>query len=229
MGTEGGVRGEVLGRLVSLIKHGLTRGSLRVAIDGIDAAGKTTLADELAVLLESEGCSVLRGSIDGFHRPASVRHLRADAQPARSYFEDSFDYRALRGLLLDPLGPDGDHFVRTRVFDFRIDQPVEEPPIRVRPGTALLFDGVFLLRPELEGCWDLSVFVQVNPAISLHRALERDVALFGTRGAVERRYRKRYLPGQEMYMSQVHPDQRADVLIDNSDLTSPELLRIPPS
>jgi uridine kinase len=229
MSTQGDARGEVLSRLVSLVKHRLTRGSLRVAIDGIDAAGKTTLADELAVLLEDEGCAVLRASIDGFHRPASVRHLRGDLQPAQSYYEDSFDYQALRGLLLDPLGPDGDRLVRDRVFDFRIDQSVEESPIRVRPGTALLFDGVFLLRPELEGCWDLSVFVQVDPAVSLQRALKRDVALFGTRDAAERWYRERYLPGQELYMSQVHPDQGADVLIDNNDFTSPELLRIPPA
>ncbi len=82
---------------------------------------------------------------------------------------------------------------------------------------------------ELEGCWDLSVFVQVDPAVSLERASKRDVALFGTRDAAERRYRERYLPGQGLYMSQVFPDQRADVLIDNTDLTSPELLRIPPA
>jgi uridine kinase len=229
MGTEGDARGEVLGRLVSLVEHRLTRGSLRVAIDGIDAAGKTTLADELALLLGGEGCSVLRASIDGFHHPASLRHLRADEQPALSYYEDSFDYRALRGLLLDPLGPDGDHLVRTRVFDFRADLPVEEAPIRVQPGTVVLFDGVFLLRPELEGCWDLSVFVQVDPAISLQRALNRDVALFGNRAAAERRYRERYLPGQELYMSQVHPDQGAEILIDNNDPTSPRPLRIPPA
>jgi uridine kinase len=229
MGTEGDWRGEVLGRLVSFVEHRLTERSLRVAIDGIDAAGKTTLADELAARLEGEGCSVLRASIDGFHHPASVRHLRADIQPARSYYEDSFDYQALRHLLLDPLGPDGDHIVWTRVFDFRLDEPVDAAPIRVQPGTALLFDGVFLLRPELEGCWDLSVFVQVDPEVSLQRATKRDVALFGTRDAVERRYRERYLPGQELYMSQVHPDLTADVLIDNNDLTCPELLRIPPA
>ncbi len=229
MVPEGGARGEVLSRIAALIRQRLRQGTLRVAIDGIDAAGKTTLADELAELLEQADCPVLRASIDGFHHPSSVRHLRADEQPAQSYYEDSFDYRALRALLLDPLGPDGDHLVRTRVFDFRADLPVEEAPIRVQPGTVVLFDGVFLLRPELQGCWDLSVFVQVDRAVSLLRASRRDVALFGNRDAAERRYRDRYLPGQELYISQVHPDQEADVLIGNNDLASPELLRIPPA
>jgi pantothenate kinase len=35
---------------------------LRVAIDGIDAAGKTTLADELVPLLEQQARSVIRAS-----------------------------------------------------------------------------------------------------------------------------------------------------------------------
>ncbi len=228
MVTGSDARADALGQLTLLIERRLHAGTLRVAIDGIDAAGKTTLADELAGLLERAGRPVLRASIDGFHHPASERHLRSDEQPAQSYYEDSFDYQALRGLLLDPLESDGDHLVRTRVFDFRIDQPVEDSPTRVQPGTALLFDGVFLLRPELEGCWDLSVFAQVDPAVSLQRASKRDMALFGTCDAIERRYRERYLPGQELYMSQVDADHRADVLIDNNDPTSPVLLRIPP-
>jgi uridine kinase len=172
---------------------------------------------------------VLRASIDGFHHPASIRHLRSEEQPAHSYYEDSFDYLTLRNVLLDPLGSDGDHIVCTRVFDFRKDLPVKEPPIRVQPGIVLLFDGVFLLRPELEGCWDLSVFVHVDPATSLQRASKRDGVLFGTSDATERRYRERYLPGQELYLSLVNADQRAEILIDNNDPAAPRLLRMPPA
>jgi uridine kinase len=225
--TESGARRDVLGRLAALFNKRSRNGTLRVALDGIDAAGKTNLADELAGLLARADRPVLRASIDGFHNPASVRHLRSKEEPAHSYYEDSFDYRTLRRLLLDPLGPGGDHIVRTRVFDFRTDLPVEEPPIPVQPGTVLLFDGVFLLSPELEGCWDLSVFLQVDQTTSLQRASRRDVALFGTGEAIEKRYRERYLPGQELYLSLAKPDQRADVLIDNNDPTAPILLRIP--
>ncbi|HKV57656.1 MAG TPA: hypothetical protein VJO32_05220 [Ktedonobacteraceae bacterium] len=40
---------------------------LRVAIDGIDASGKTTLADQLMPVIEQRGRPVIRASIDGFH------------------------------------------------------------------------------------------------------------------------------------------------------------------
>ncbi len=229
MKTESVSRDELLDRLVTLVRGRSQQRTVRVAIDGIDAAGKTTLADELAQRLQRTGVPVLRASIDGFHHPASLRHRRAEEHPARSYYEDSFDYRALRRLLLDPLGQSGEHVVRTRVFDFRTDQPIGEPPIDVQPGTVLLFDGFFLLRPELDGCWDLSVFLRVDPAISLERAMSRDISLFGTKEATERRYWERYIPGQELYLSSARPELRADVLIDNNSPGAPRLLRIPPA
>ena len=44
--TENVERDEVLGHLVAIVRGRLGQGTVRVAIDGIDAAGKTTLADE---------------------------------------------------------------------------------------------------------------------------------------------------------------------------------------
>lgn len=198
-----------------------------MAIDGPDAAGKTTLANEIAPILRAADVPVLRASIDGFHHPASIRHQREAEHPALSYYEDSFDYVALRRGLLDPLARGGRSLVRTTVFDHRRDEPVDDPPRSVEEGAVLLFDGVFLLRPELAASWDLSIFLRVEPEVSLSRALERDVALFGTPDAIESRYRQRYLPGQALYISRADPESQADVVIDNNDFAAPLLLRMP--
>jgi uridine kinase len=119
--------------------------------------------------------------------------------------------------------------VRTRVFDHIRDEPVDEPPQSVGEGAVLLFDGVFLLRPELAASWDLSIFLRVDPEVSLNRALERDIALFGSADAVEARYRRRYLPGQALYSERADPEGHADVLIDNTDFAMPMALRLPDS
>src|SRR6185295_6981968 len=79
---------------------------IRVAIDGVDAAGKTTLAEELVPLIESHGRPVIRASIDAFHNPALIRYQRGTDSP-EGYYHDSFNYRALVELLLVPLGPEG--------------------------------------------------------------------------------------------------------------------------
>ena len=55
----------VAGRVLELPRDRVTR----VGIDGVDGAGKTTFADELALTLEGLGRRAIRASIDGFHSP----------------------------------------------------------------------------------------------------------------------------------------------------------------
>jgi hypothetical protein len=88
----------------------------------------------------------------------------------------------------------------------------------------LIFDGVFLLRPELFENWDLRIFVSASFKEILRRALDRDAALLGSREEVERRYRTRYIPGQQLYFAQAHPAGRSDVLVDNEDPVRPRLM-----
>ena len=79
---------------------------VRVALDGPDAAGKTTLAEELVAPLQGRGRPVIRASIDGFHNPASIRYARGPMSP-EGYYYDSFNYQTLVESLLAPLGPGG--------------------------------------------------------------------------------------------------------------------------
>jgi hypothetical protein len=53
----------------------------------------------------------------------------------------------------------------------------------------LLFDGLFLLRPELCAFWDASVYVHIGPAVAVNRARVPDPELFGWVDVVEERYR----------------------------------------
>jgi uridine kinase len=165
---------------------------------------------------------VIRASNDGFHRPRSERYRLGPDSP-EGYYRDSFDVEALRRELLDPLGPGGSRVHRTAVFDFRTDSPVEAPRRRAAEDAVLLFDGVFLLRPELHDCWELRIFVRVRPEESLRRALVRDRELLGSADDVERRYRTRYLPGQRLYLAEARPLDHADIVVDNDDPLQPRL------
>jgi uridine kinase len=195
---------------------------VRVAIDGIDAAGKTTLANELAPLIEARGRRVIRASIDGFHRPRAERYRRGADSP-EGYYYDSFDYPALRAALLNPLGPGGDRRYRTAVFDVRADAPVAAP-VQVAPADAILiFDGVFLQRPELCNLWDYRVFVDVDFAESVARAALRDAHL-GSPAAARARYWQRYVPGQRLYLDGIRPRERSEAVVDNNDPENPTLV-----
>lgn len=201
---------EAIERLASRIPRVL------VCIDGPDAAGKTTLADEVVRHLTIPW---LRASIDGFHQPREVRVQRGVLSP-EGYFRDSFAYPALIADLLTPFRSGGKR-VRTKVFDWRGDAPVEEVPVTVPERAVLVFDGVFLLRPELRELWDLSVYLRVPSSIVLERALIRDVGVLGSPDEVRRRYEARYLPGQALYQSECEPERQADLVVDNSDFLNP--------
>ena len=57
----------------------------RVAFDGVDGSGKTTMADELVEPLRRAGREVVRASVDRFHNPRAVRYARGPDSP-EGYF-----------------------------------------------------------------------------------------------------------------------------------------------
>ena len=91
----------------------------------------------------------------------------------------------------------------------------------------LLVEGVFLLREELRDAWDLTVYLDVQPAETVRRVLLRDVPLLGDTEAVRTRYMQRYLPGQRLYRTRAHPSDHAHAVIDNNDPDQPILLTWP--
>jgi uridine kinase len=204
-----------------------TSPSLMVALDGVDAAGKTTLADSLGGELERRGQRVIRASIDGFHNPSAIRHARGNFSP-EGYFFDSFNYAALKESLLVPLGKGGNGKYRVNVFNFRSDAAAEAETLQAPGDFILLFDGVFLFRPELRGYWDVKIFVEVSFEESLRRALRRDRPLFRDIREIEERYTRRYIPGQKLYLDQGHPEAMADLVVHNEDYLRPilEIIRI---
>lgn len=215
---------EVLAELAELIVALRRAHPVRVAIDGVDAAGKTILADELVPILERRGRACIRASVDGFHRPRVERYRRGD-DSAEGYYFDSFDYAKLREVLLLPLGPGGDRLYRKRVFDFRADPRVEQAPMKAPMDPVLLLDGVFLLRPELNDQWDFRIFVSASFEETLRRAITRDEALFGSSGEARARYERRYIPGQRLYLETVMPERLADAVVVNDDPALPVLRR----
>jgi uridine kinase len=193
----------------------------RVALDGVDGVGKTTLADELVTPLRRAKREVVRASVDGFHNPRSVRYQRG-ADSAEGYYLDSFDYAALKSALLEPLARAGGVF-RPAVFDYRVDSPVDAPSRTARADAILLFDGVFLQRPELDGCWDVAIWVEAPFEVTVERAVARDAARGGDSEATRKKYRDRYVPGQLIYMSGCGPRERADIVFHNADVRYPRL------
>ncbi len=196
---------------------------LRVGIDGIDAAGKTVLAQEIADTLQAAGYPVIRSSVDNFHNPRELRYQRGKLSP-EGYYHDSFNLALFKEYLLYPLSPQGSRRYRTAQFDHRTDQEVRAPLLTASEDDILICDGIFLFRTELLMDWDVKIFVDIRFETSLQRALSRDLDLLGSREQVIQNYQQRYIPGQQLYFSQAHPREKADILIDNNDYQHPVII-----
>jgi uridine kinase len=197
---------------------------VRIAIDGVDGAGKTTLADALAPLVAAKGRPVIRASVDDFHNPKGARYARGRYSPDGFYL-DSYDYDSFHRLLLEPLSPGGSGQYAAERFDLDNDRPFDLDPRQAAPTAALIVDGIFLHRPELRSCWDLSIFLTVDFGVSLPRGAARGENFDAT--DPDSSPHRRYVGGQKRYLAECDPEHLADIVIDYNDLRAPVILKWP--
>lgn len=191
---------------------------VRVAVDGVDGAGKTTFADELGEIL-AQRRPVVRVSADDFLNPRAVRHRRGRHSP-EGFWLDSYDYPALIRDVLRPLGPGGDRRYRGAAHDLASDQQVTPQWAQAPAGAVLLLDGLFLHRDELAGLWGFSVFLRVPFEVTAARMADRD----GSHPDPDHASMIRYVEGQRLYFAACDPVGRAGVVVDNTDPQRPALL-----
>jgi uridine kinase len=191
-----------------------------IGIDGVDGAGKSYFATRLLRHLEElTDRLILLSSTDCFHNP---RHLRYNENKLlhESYYEDSFNYTAIKEKLLDPLRLSCKRDVYLRLFDHKSDSYIEPSAKAFDESTILLFEGIFNHRPELCDYWDLSIFLDCNFNETFRRMNKRDGCNINPEDATNERYYK----GQLLYLEKVNPKEKATIVINNSNYKNPVLI-----
>lgn len=217
-----GTRGELIDRLAEAIRSATTAHPLRVAIDGPPAVGKTTLADELAVVLRAQDRNVIRATIDDFLFPRAQRYRHGQYSAESCYF-DAHDRAALCRVLLDPLGQ-----AETEGSNRRSTTKTPTPhcPLRPPPPQTPYCSSTASssYASELIDRWDLRIFVSVPFEQTVDRARNRGTALAGSTAditEIERSWRTRYIPSQQLYYATAHPTDHADIIVYNDQLKRP--------
>lgn len=191
----------------------------RVAIDGVDGAGKTHFADELANAVRGRGRPVIRVSVDHFHHPRAFRYRQGRNSP-RGFFEDSYDYAALRVGVLDALSPGGSLRYTPAIFSLESDSHIAVAPRDAVAGSVLIVDGIFLNRDELNIYWHFSVLLEVAFGVSVRRMAARD----GTSPDADAESNFRYVEGQRLYFARCQPRARASLIVNNENFDAPYIV-----
>jgi uridine kinase len=198
---------------------------LRVAVDGITAAGKTTFARELTAAVAERGRPALHLSTDDYHHQRAHRH-RQGRDSATGYYEDAYDLDGFRRFVLAPLGSGGDGRYRARQHDLGTDELLNDPFVLADVDAVVVVDGSFLQRPELAGAWDEIVFLDTGFDAARDRGTQRDAELFGGHDAAEHAYENRYHAAAALYLDQHSPRDSASIVVVNDDVRLPRLVRI---
>lgn len=200
-----------------------------VGVDGRSGSGKSTFADELAARLDSAGLDVVRSTTDSFHRPR-IERLEAGPTSASGYYRDSHQVELIVSRLLSPF-KNGEPRVLVAAFDEPSDTAVEVTA-DVAPDAVLVFDGLFVHRPDFGARWDVTVFLEADarrdrewldfvlsdlPTDPVAGAAELDRRL-------ERARWPRYRRGWDVYVADADPRGNASVVIDNNDLARPRIV-----
>ncbi len=165
-----------------------------ICIEGLGGAGKSTLSRELA--MRSGDIIVVHG--DDFYGPEE-RDWRSwtPEQGYRRYF----DHQRLERELLRPL--QAGRVGRIQRYDWETNALGDW--VTVEPQGVVLVEGVYLLRPELRGYWDFSVYVETPRSLRQERLYAR-----GERGPG---WIARWAAAEDYYEQVEQPAAVADLVI----------------
>jgi uridine kinase len=176
-----------------------------IGIDGTGGSGKSSLARELAAALAgpdgSTTVSVVQG--DDFYREMDPEE-RLKLTPAEGY-ELYFDWERLREEVLAPLT--SGNAATYRRYDW--------PSGRIAPGEQhhvphegfVIVEGMYVVRPELEGYYDLTVFVDTP----FDLAMSRMVARGHDHGPGD--WNQRWQASDKYYFAATQPWSRLDIVV----------------
>lgn len=198
---------------------------IRVVVDGYTASGKTSFGHELAQSVRQLGRPTLRATFDDFKKPwRDARERGYDRVSGDGYYRNAPDFDAARELLLEPAGPDGTGRVVLCGHDPLTGEDHRGLSVDAPLDSVLIVDSVFGMRPEYDDLWDVRIWLEVPADLALARGIARDAEMEG-REEAELVHRRRYHVAEQIYISEVDPRSRADIIIDNTDVAKPVVLR----
>ena len=164
-----------------------------IAIDGRAASGKTTLAKQLALILEA---GVIH--MDDFFLPG---HLRTPARFAQA--GGNVHYERFREEVLPRLS------VRAS-FEYRkfdCSKMALGRHCTVAGSRWRIVEGAYSMHPEFGDYADLKLFFDISPEKQMERIRQRN----GEQKAVI--FASRWIPLEENYIRSARPDKRADIIL----------------
>jgi len=184
--------------------------SVLVAITGIDGCGKGHLSERLREVLADAGLRVGVIGIDGW---LNLPHKRfSECNPAEHFYLYAIRFKEMFEQLVFPLR---DKRSITLEADF-----AEETATSYRKHfynfenlDIILLEGIYLLKREFQGYYDLSIWIDCTFKTALERAVNRGQEGLPPEETI-RAYQRIYFPAQKIHFEKDNPRQAATIILN---------------
>ncbi len=173
----------------------LETGTVKLAIEGGSASGKTTLSQLLANLYN---CTVFH--MDDFFLQPNQRTCERYAQVGGNIDKERF----LTEVLI-PLSKG--EIVNYRKFDCSTLKLGE--PIQITHSKLTVIEGVYSMHPELAGYIDLSVYLEISPKLQRERILRRNAP------EMAKLFFDKWIPLEKIYFEKMNVKERCDMVLSH--------------
>jgi uridine kinase len=185
--------------------------SALVGVTGIDGSGKGYLCNRLARQLADHGARVALISVDGWLNLPATRFNPAN--PAEHFYQHSIRFDEMFEQLVLPLR----HRRSVRVETDYVEETAgayRRHLYEFQEIDIILLEGIYLLKRQFQGFYDLSFWIDCSFATALERAIFRGQEGLSPQETIAA-YRTIYFPAQEIHFQRDHPRAAADSVIDN--------------
>lgn len=190
-----------------------------IAIDGLDGSGKSTFARHLITTLAEAGETAVLFRVDDFRQPVVWTTPEHEAD---LYYDTYYDLaqceRCLRAFVA------GDDHVSIPLYDIVAEKITGTRRVDLADATVAIVEGVFPLRIP-QAAAGVLIYLDASEAVIRERILSRDLQKSRTAEEIARRIDRRYVPSQHRYLREHRPRERADIVIDNEEPSTPRTVR----
>lgn len=175
----------------------INNGFAVIAIDGMAASGKSTLAQELA--REYDGSIV---HMDDFFLPVELRTSKRLEAPGGNVHYERFLKEVLPGIMQQIDFEYG-------IFDCRYMKVCGTRKIKGRG--LVIVEGAYALRPEFRNMYDVTVFMKIDSDIQMERIVIRNGA------EKAQMFKEIWIPMENRYFEAFDVEKASDVVISTAE------------